>query len=120
MFYVPDTKLGKNWCVVQKFEHRHKFDVGEVDEDAATDIAYKEVVGSDNEGNGVSDVMPSVPLNRPKRQGRSIDAYEVERLMTNQKNVEEEEIDSEPEVDDTIEEYCSEKEDDQPDDTDED
>ena len=115
MFYVPDTKLGKNWRVIQKLEPRHKFDVGEVDEDAATDIAYQEVVGSDNEGNGASDVMPSVPLNYPKRRGHSIDAYEVERLLRNQKNVDEDKIDSEPKVDDTIEEYCSEKEDDQPD-----
>jgi hypothetical protein len=85
----------------------------------ATDIAYQEVVGSDNEEDVVSDVMPSVALNRPHRPTREcriIDASEVERLMRNWQNVEEEDIDSEPEVDDTIEEYCSEEENEQPDD----
>jgi hypothetical protein len=31
-FYIQDTSLGKDWRVVQKFEHRNIYDVAEKDE----------------------------------------------------------------------------------------
>ena len=34
IFYVNDTKLGKNWRVMQKFQHRHVFDVPEMQNDS--------------------------------------------------------------------------------------
>ena len=34
IFYVNDTKLGKNWRVVQKFQHRHVYDVPELQNDS--------------------------------------------------------------------------------------
>lgn len=34
VFYLSDTKLGKNWRVVQKFQHRHIFDVSEVQDES--------------------------------------------------------------------------------------
>ena len=112
---MPHTLLGKNWRVVQKFDHRNKFDVAEVEN---TDIAYQEGEGSDNEA--VDEDMPSVTVNHPNTPRRSIDAYLVDRLKSRRKKVVEEEIDSEPEVDETIQEYCSEKDDDEPADSDED
>ena len=42
IFYVNDTKLGKNWLVVQKFQHRHVFDVPEIQNDSM-DISNDEV-----------------------------------------------------------------------------
>ena len=42
IFYVNDTKLGKNWRVVQKFQHRHVFDVPEMKNDSM-DISNDEV-----------------------------------------------------------------------------
>ena len=32
VFYMNDTRLGKNWQVVQKFQHRHIYDVPEKDD----------------------------------------------------------------------------------------
>jgi hypothetical protein len=32
IFYIQDTSLGKDWRVVQKFEHRNIYDVAEKDE----------------------------------------------------------------------------------------
>ena len=112
VFYLPDTFLGKNWRVVQRFDHRKKFHVAEVEN---TNIAYQEVEGSDNEA--VDEDMPSVTVNRPNTP---INFYLVDRLKSRRKKVVEEEIDSEPEVDETIREYCSEKDDDKPADSDED
>ena len=43
---MTDTLLGKNWQVVQRFDHRNKFDFAKVEN---TNIAYQEVEGSDNE-----------------------------------------------------------------------
>ena len=102
--------------MVQRFDHRNKFDVAEVEN---TNIAYQKGEGSDNEA--VHEDMPSVTVNRPNTPRRNIDAYLVDRLMSrrNEKTVEEH-IDSEPEVDETIQEYCSEKDDDEPADSDED
>ena len=42
IFYVNDTKLGKNWRVMQKFQHRHVFDVPEMQNDSM-DISNDEV-----------------------------------------------------------------------------
>ena len=42
IFYINDTKLGKNWRVVQKFQHRHVFDVPELQNDSM-DISNDEV-----------------------------------------------------------------------------
>ena len=42
IFYVNDTKLGKNWRVVQKFQHRRVFDVPEMQNDSM-DIFNDEV-----------------------------------------------------------------------------
>ena len=109
VFYLPDTLLGKNWRVVQKFDHRNKFDVAEVEN---TDIAYQEDEGSDKEV--VDELMPLATVKRPNTPRCSIDAYLVDRLKSRRKKAVEEEIDSEPEVDETIQEYCSEKDDDEP------
>uniref|UniRef100_A0A453QQ11 DUF4216 domain-containing protein n=1 Tax=Aegilops tauschii subsp. strangulata TaxID=200361 RepID=A0A453QQ11_AEGTS len=31
VFYLPDTKYGKNWQVVQTFDHRHQFYISETE-----------------------------------------------------------------------------------------
>ncbi|KAK8994460.1 hypothetical protein V6N11_045548 [Hibiscus sabdariffa] len=41
VFYLDDTKLGKDWRVVQKFHHRHLYDVPEmqvVENDEVSDV----------------------------------------------------------------------------------
>ncbi|XP_040382650.1 uncharacterized protein LOC102715326 [Oryza brachyantha] len=63
VFYLEDTKLGKNWRVVKDFNHRHIFDVPEFDrcqEDDAhlqqTEVAYHfERIMKENEDPMVSE-----------------------------------------------------------------
>ncbi|WVZ53126.1 hypothetical protein U9M48_004112 [Paspalum notatum var. saurae] len=38
VFYLPDTKFGKGWQVVQTFGHRHLFNVSEIDLGARAEI----------------------------------------------------------------------------------
>ncbi|XP_066396232.1 uncharacterized protein [Miscanthus floridulus] len=57
IFYLQDTSLGKDWRVVQKFEHRNIYDVAEKDEashdvhqdDYCSDTEHVVQAGADNE-----------------------------------------------------------------------
>jgi len=57
IFYLQDTSLGKDWRVVQKFEHRNIYDVAEKDEDShdvhqddyCSDTEHVVQAGADNE-----------------------------------------------------------------------
>ncbi|XP_066385135.1 uncharacterized protein [Miscanthus floridulus] len=57
IFYMQDTSLGKDWRVVQKFEHRNIYDVAEKDEDShdvhqddyCSDTEHVVQAGADNE-----------------------------------------------------------------------
>ncbi|WVZ64567.1 hypothetical protein U9M48_014065 [Paspalum notatum var. saurae] len=56
VFNLDDTKLGKWWKVVQKFEHRHLYDVIET-EDPSGDVAYQDDISSSRE-HVLSDIDP--------------------------------------------------------------
>ncbi|WVZ83970.1 hypothetical protein U9M48_031056 [Paspalum notatum var. saurae] len=56
VFNLDDTKLGKGWKVVQKFEHRHLYDVIET-EDPSGDVAYQDDISSSRE-HVLSDIDP--------------------------------------------------------------
>lgn len=42
VFYVPDTKLGINWRVIEKFQHRGIWDVLEIDDIELDDVFQQE------------------------------------------------------------------------------
>ncbi|OMO51248.1 hypothetical protein CCACVL1_29911 [Corchorus capsularis] len=114
VFYLPDTKLGKDWRVVQKFNHRHVFDVPEVEEmleeSELDNEIYQEIEISETERFVQVEEFEG-PLNRTDIDPNIIDAGTVEK---NKKSEMAKEIcsrgeDDDEEEDETIIEYCSER-----------
>lgn len=110
VFYLPDTKLGRNWQVVQTFEHRHLFNVPEIEGVMPTDPPYQELECVEENGvrTAVSEFFSEQPLRRDNERGRVVEAAIVDRLKK-QKNVDPQPSDSGHEEDETILEYCSDK-----------
>ena len=71
VFYLPDTRLGKNWHVVQTFEHRHLYNVSETETVQYNAPAYQEDGCCEEEGRRqtISDIIYDKPLNRDDEQG---------------------------------------------------
>ncbi|KAA3450247.1 transposase family TNP2 [Gossypium australe] len=110
VFYLPDTKFGKNWQVVQTFDHRHLYNVSETNAVPFSGPAYQEDESCEEEGRQiVSDFTSEKPLNRNDERGPIFDATEIARLRNEKPNYVYE-SDSEDEGDDTLLEYCSEDE----------
>jgi hypothetical protein len=109
VFYLPDTRLGKNWHVVQTFEHRHLYNVSKTEVVQCAAPAYQEDGCCEEEGRRqtVSDIVHDKPLNRDDEQGLIFEASEIAKLI---KGKDQEVHESDGEEDDTIMEYCSEDE----------
>jgi len=107
VFYLPDTKYGKNWQVVQTFDHRHLFNISETEGVPFSGPAYQEEECCDEEGTrmSVSAHTSEKPLHRDNEQGIIFEADVIARLMK-EKNTEVYEGGNEDE-DDTGMEYCS-------------
>lgn len=104
VFYLNDTKLGKGWKVVQKFEHRHLYDVTEK-EGHTSDAAYQDDVSSSWEHISM-DIDPCLDhLNRVDEDGCRIDAAMVDKIRHNTDDISQD-TDSEDE-DETLQQYCS-------------
>lgn len=111
VFYLPDTSLGKNWQVVQMFEHRHLYNVSESEVVQYNAPAYQEdeCCELDGQRKAVSGITYDRPLNREDEQGPIFKAAEIAHL-TKEKNVQVLESDSDEEEDDTLLEYCNDEE----------
>ena len=104
VFYLNDTKLGKGWKVVQKFEHRHLYDVTET-EDHTPDVALQDDISSGTE-HILSDIDPHMEnLHRIDEDGCTIDAEIVDNIRNSTDDTSD---DSDSEyADDTLQQYCS-------------
>jgi len=111
VFYLPDTKEGANWHVVQTFDHRHLYNVKETEGGSFSSPAYQEneCFGEDGTRHPILDKTCDTPLNRDGEQGARFEAAEISRLVM-ERNREVHEIDGEDEDDDTLLEYCSDDE----------
>jgi hypothetical protein len=112
VFYLPDTRLGKNWHVVQTFDHRHLYNVSETEAVQYNAPAYQEDECCEEEGRRqrVSDIIYDKPLNRDDEQGLIFEAAEISKLIKGKGQEVHESDGEEEEEDDTIMEYCSEDE----------
>lgn len=111
VFYLPDTKLGENWQVVQTFDHRHLYNVSQTEVSAA---AYQEDECYDEEDprRPVSSIIYDTPLNRDDERGPVFEAAEIARLMKeSSKEVNVIGDEDEDEEDDTLMEYFNEEDD---------
>jgi len=111
VFYLPDTKWGNNWQVVQTFDHRHIYNVNECDASQFNAAAYQEDECCEEDGRrqAISDNAYDKPLNRDDEQGPVFEAAEIAKLMKH-RNKAVHESDGEDEEDDTLLEYCSDDE----------
>jgi hypothetical protein len=101
VFYLPDTKFGKNWQAVQTFDHRHLYNVRETTV-PFNGPAYQEDECCEDEGRRqvVSDFTSKQPLNRDDECGTMFQAAEISRLRNERAN-HVYESDSEDDGDDT-------------------
>uniref|UniRef100_A0A8R7TU01 DUF4218 domain-containing protein n=1 Tax=Triticum urartu TaxID=4572 RepID=A0A8R7TU01_TRIUA len=70
IFYLPDTKYGENWQVVQTFDRRHLFNISETEGAPFTGPAYQEEECCDEEGTrtSVSEHTSEKTLHRDNEQ----------------------------------------------------
>ena len=82
VFYLPDTKFGKNQQVVQTFYHRHLYNVSQTEVVSYNAPAYQEDECCEEEGmrKTVSDIAYEKPLNRDDEQGPIFEAAEIALL----------------------------------------
>lgn len=108
IFYLPDTRLGPKWQVVQTFDHRHLYNVSQTEAAPYSAPAYQEDECCEEEGvrKGVSDITYDKPLNRDDEEGPVFEAAEIARVLK-ESDREVDYSDGEQEEDDTLLEYCS-------------
>ncbi|TVT97422.1 hypothetical protein EJB05_57338, partial [Eragrostis curvula] len=110
VFYIPDTKYGKNWHIVQTFDHRHLYNVPKSEGVLYNAPAYQDECCEDQFGRKrISEFTSEQPLNRENEPGTSLDAAEIALLME-QEDRHNIESDNDAERDDTLMAYCSENE----------
>jgi hypothetical protein len=115
VFYLPDTRFGKNWQVVHIFEHRHLYNASQTKVVQYNGPAYQEDECCEEERmqKSVSDSTYDKPLNRDDKQGPIFEVVEIAQLLkVREKHVHDGESESEDEneEDDTLFQYCSEDE----------
>ncbi|XP_039778099.1 uncharacterized protein LOC120645374 [Panicum virgatum] len=83
VFYLPDTKLGDNWQVVQTFNHRHLYNVSETESAQYNAPAYQEDECCEDEQRQepLIGIAPEMPLNRDDEQGLIFGVDEIARMQ---------------------------------------
>jgi hypothetical protein len=113
IFYLPDTRFGKNWQVVQTFEYKHLYNVSQTKAVQYNGPAYQEDDCCEDEHmrKSVSNSTYDKPLNRDDEQGPIFKVAEIVMLLkVREKEVHDSESEEENEEDGTLFEYCSENE----------
>jgi len=65
IFYLQDTSLGKDWWVVQKFEHRDMYDVKEIEHQVHQDDQCSDNEHEVLEGDGDQVMHNVVMMEKP-------------------------------------------------------
>ena len=102
VFYLPDTKYGENWRIVQNFDQRHLYDVPELEAPAyQDDECFKDV----RMWQGVSDNISVQPLAMDHEVESVFETAELASMEREQTMIAVN--GSEDEADDTLLAYCS-------------
>ncbi|XVE66074.1 hypothetical protein DITRI_Ditri08aG0052100 [Diplodiscus trichospermus] len=119
VFYINDPKLGSEWRVVIPFQHRHIYDVDEMQDEAMDvddDSLLEDGVYQENDidgtfafevGDGDDEIQS---LNREDIDPDEIESLTVSRLPQVEEVENSEDVDEEDEIDDTMVDYCSSEE----------
>ena len=83
VFYLLDTKLGKKWQIVQTYDHRHLYNVREIESAQYNAPAYQEdeCWDGDERREAVIDMAYDIPMNRNDERGTIFYAAEIARLV---------------------------------------
>ncbi|EEF42761.1 conserved hypothetical protein [Ricinus communis] len=116
VFYINDPKLGSNWRVVQLFQHRHIYDVDEIQDEAMdlNDLALVEdEVYQENEINDIVivDLSEIASLNRVDIDLKDVNSFIISELHEGSKDENIIDVDEFDETDDTLVDYCTSDED---------
>jgi hypothetical protein len=114
VFYIPDTRLKGKWQVVQRFQHRHLWSVTETDIEKAVGDAG--LTHQDEEANQIplkanETLQPMQTRLRRNQERVLVDAAIVEGMRKKRKVVVGTHEDDEVMIDDTMDQYCSDHED---------
>jgi len=105
IFYLPDTALGKDWRIVQKFEHRAMYNVSEKDDHCAS--VHQDDSCSDTE-HDVQERDADEGMHNLQDDGEvTIVEGKLADLIARNKKAALQDSDDEMEEDDTILQYCS-------------
>jgi hypothetical protein len=109
--FIYQTPSWEKWQIVQTFDHRHLFNVREIESAHYNAPAYQEDEGCEKDGTRepVSSTTTDKPLNRDDEQGLIFEAADIARLMKD-RDEEAQVSGGEEEEDDTLLEYCSDEE----------
>jgi len=83
VFYLLDTKLGKNWQVVQTFDHIHLYNVSETSVPFNGPTYQEEDCCDQKKGSWqivVDEPTTEMPLNRHNESGQMFEGSEIARL----------------------------------------
>ncbi|KAL8557599.1 hypothetical protein ACS0TY_004884 [Phlomoides rotata] len=118
VFYINDPKLGVDWRVVQPFQHRHIYDVDEMQDEAVNidEVQVKEGVYQENH---IDDAFEVGHLEIQSLHREDTDVEDVDELviLSTPEVHEEVNVDNsdEDDLDDTLVDYCNSEEDSQKD-----
>jgi hypothetical protein len=104
IFYLQDTSFGKDWRVVQKFEHRNIYNVSEKDE--ASHEVHQDDYGSDTEHVVQAGAEHEVTQNIQDGEVTIIEGN-LEHLIKSKKQPIVHEVSEDEEEDETAEQYYS-------------
>ena len=111
VYYLEDTKLGKGWQVVQKFEHRHIFDVAEqelVNEDEDELYNSRDHVLQDDTSQRISvQDEYDCSLVRNDVEPSNVRAELIDKVTVNQRHDNDLIQEGPDEEDDTLNNYCT-------------
>jgi len=109
VFYLQDTKFGKNWQVVQKFEHRHCFDLSETGTNGPNgDVGAYQSEESFGVELHVDDNEPlSQPLHREDQDGCFVNASVVNNMLKEHDDLPHDTDSCSEDNDDTWLQYCT-------------
>jgi hypothetical protein len=105
IFYLQDTALGKDWRVVQKFQHRNIFDVSEKDDEASHEV-HQDDYCSDNEHVVEEGADDEVRQNNQGGEASILDGNLEELIRSKKQPIIHDDTEDEEE-DETVEQYCS-------------
>ncbi|XP_065872300.1 uncharacterized protein [Euphorbia lathyris] len=107
VFYVNDPKLGRDWRVVLPFQHRHIYDVDEIQDEEMDANSFTNMEDEVYQESEISDAFQVVIDEMPSLIRKDVDHEDiVASLISRTTEDGESNVHEEDEIDDTLVDYC--------------